>query len=664
MAFFHTLQSKIGGRRETMGEASYDSEPATSHIPYCDRDLADGLQKTRILRILIGAVLFTLALLLLKMPVWGKWLFLIAAAVCAGVDIYLRAVRQALSRHFAADFLYGVSSVLLFVCGRGAEGASVILLVSTGAVLLDLTKRHSRRMISEKADLRPVFVNLCQDDGSTIEISPNEVAEGQRILVQKDEYVPLDCCALDDGLLLDASILTGCDEGRNANAGDQIPAGVFNLGKAFTASVIRQAEDSAAWKVMAAVESAASAPGRFEKRFRRIWSYVTLGVLGATLITLIACLATKLGVQESVVRAASLLVLGNACAPLALISVVYFSGIAGTARQGVLVRTASAMDVLSQTQAVVFDKVGTVTMNHYRVVSVSSTRMEDELFLQIAALIEDGSSHPIAQAIRNAAGKLPPTLPIDDYRVHPGLGVSAQVNGVTVTLGSFSWMKQMEVKGLEQAGSQKAVYMAFQGIYAGCVVLEETVNAEAAAAIYALGEAGCERIALLSCDSRNNCSELAKTIGITEYYAECQSKDKQSHLQDIRTRLGNRGSLLYVVGSHHRNREDAADLHLSMDGLEHITDTTADIIALDDKLTKVPFVIQAALSIRRQTKIGCACVCGAKLVLALLAVLGILPVWLIVTADFAVGIAAVWRGTCAYRLPGQPDWKALLRGEL
>ena len=665
MGFFHTLQSKVFGTRGENIETSHDPAPVTSQIPSCDRDPADGLQKTRIVRILIGAILFALALLALKMPAWGKWLLLIAAAVCAGFDVYLRAVRQALSRRFAAAFLYGISSVLLFVCGRGAEGAGVMLLVSAGEVLLDLVKQHSRRMVSEMADPRPVLVNLCRDDGGTLEVSPAEVAEGQRILVQKDEYVPLDCCALDDGLLLDYSILTGCDEGRSAKAGDQIPAGVFNLGDAFTARVIRPADDSAAWKILAAVESAAAAPSQFEKRFRRLWGYVTLGALAAALITLIVCLAAKLGAQESISRAVSLLVLGSACTPLALIPVVYFSGIAGTARRGVLVKSAAAMDTLSQTQAVVFDKTGTVTLDRYQVSSVSSSRMEDKMFLQIAALVENGSAHPIARAICNAAGKLPATLPITDCREHPGLGVSAQVNGITVTLGSFSWMQQMEVKGLGQACLQKAVYMAVQGIYAGYVVLEETVNPEAEAAIYALGEAGCDRIALFSDDSRDNCSDLAKAVGIAEYYAECQSKDKQSRLQDIHAGLGARGSLLYVTGSNHRSPADtAADLRLSMDGLEHITDSGADIIALDDKLTKVPFVIQAALSIRRQVKIGCACVCGAKLVLALLAVLGILPVWLVVTADFAVGVAAALRGTRAYQLPSQPDWKALLRGDL
>lgn len=669
MDFWKALRKKFSRDSEREGGAAYEAGNAgqtTVVSPYCDQELTDGLQKARILCILAGAVLFALCLLLSALPTWGKWIFLIAAATIAGFDVYRNAVQQIRSKQFSGAFLYSLASILLLVSGSYVEGVGVILLLAVGEIILDLAKRRCCRVVSTLADSRPIFAVVYQEDGGMAEVHPREVAVGQTILVQKNEYVPLNCRILDGNTELDYSIFTGCDESCAAQIGDEIPAGVFNLGSDFTATVTQRAENSTAWRLMAAVEASAAESSNFEKHFRRLWHHVTLGAIAAASFTLVICLIARLGAQESICRAVALLVLAGSFSPVVLIPLVYFSGISGAARQGVLFKKASAVDILAQTQAVVFDKAGTVTRDEYQISAVTSVRMDDKMFLQIAALAEGDSQHPIAAAIREAAGPLPTSLPVQVHREHPGLGVSVLINGVVVTLGSFSWMQQLGVQGLKQPSLHKSVYMAIQGTYAGCAELGEAVNVEAEEAIFALGKAGCDRIAVLSGGSGESCSDLAKAIGVSEYYAECQSEDKEKRLRDIKSGIGLHGKLLYVVGRLRQNiRATAADLCLSMDGLTlDGAAVSADIVALDGKLTKVPFAIQAALSIRRQVKLDCTIVCGAKLVLTILAVVGVLPIWGAVTADFAVGIAIALKCNRAYYLPSQPDWKALVRGEL
>ena len=642
-----------------------ESAPAAHPEPFCDRRPEESLDKLRTLRVLAAAVLFTLGVFLSALPRWGSYLLFIAAALAAGWELYFASVRSALARRVDEALPFALTSLLLLCVGLPEEGSAVVILAVIGQLLLQLAQDRSRRTISALADLRPIFATVLEE-GQLQELRPDTVHVGQTILVRRQEYVPLDCRILDNATELDYSILTGSEESRHVEVGEEVPAGVFNLGNEFTARVLAEARDSTAWRLMDAVETGKKPDTPLERRLRRLWPLLLAGAGALALIVFLAeTFFAKTGVQEAMERASVFLVLTAPLPVLIAIPLAYFAGIAGTARQGVLIRGPETVESLRRTQAAAFDKNGTMTTGAYHVAAVRSERLDARTFLQLAAMAEAGSRHAIAESLRAAAGQLPPKGTVRDFREFPGEGVYAAVGSIPVVVGSYPWMQRLGVRGLEMPVQTKAVYMAVKGIYAGCVELEETLRPDAGEAVNALLEQGCSRIALFSGDGRENASALAKALGLSEYYAELQPRDKQLRLREMKTGVGRSGTLLFVTGTQGAGfaRSDA-DVTVTVGGLTRDEAVErADAVVLDGRPSQVGFAIFASRSIHRQCLLCCAVSGVVKLLFAALALFGAAPVWVAVTADFAAGAAMVLNAVRAYYLPAPPDLRALMRGE-
>lgn len=642
-----------------------ENVPEAHLEPFCDRRPEESLDKLRTLRVLAAAVLFTLSVLLPGLPRWGSYLIFIAAALAAGWELYYGSVRSALARKLDERLPFALSSLLLFCAGLPEEGSAVAILAVIGKLLLRLAADRSRRTISALADLRPIFATVLEE-GQLQELRPDMVHVGQTILVRRQEYVPLDCRILDSATELDYSILTGSSDPRPAGVGEEIPAGVFNLGQEFTARVLAEARDSTAWRLMNAVETGQKPDTPLERRLRRLWPLLLAGAGALALIVFLAeALFAQVGVQEALKRACVLLALTAPLPGLVAIPLAYFAGIAGTARQGVLIRGPETVEDLRRAQAAAFDKNGTMTTGAYHVAAVRSDRLDARTFLQLAALAESGSRHAIAESLRAAAGPLPPKGSVRDFREFPGEGVYASVGGIPVVVGSYSWMQRLGVRGLDLAIQTKAVYMAVKGIYAGCVELEETLRPDAGEAVNALLEQGCSRIALFSGDGRENASALAKALGLSEYYAELQPRDKQLRLREMKTGVGRSGALLFITGPQGAGfAKSDADVTITVGGLTRDEAVErADAVVLDGRPSQVAFSIFAARSIHRQCLLCCGVPAAVKLLFVVLGLFGVAPVWLAVTADFAAGAAMALNAVRAYYLPALPDLRALMRGE-
>lgn len=608
------------------------------------------------LRLLAAAVLLAVAFLIPAMPTVGSWLLAIAAAVCGGFEVYRATVRQLCARRVNAMVLFTIASVLLFCIARPAEGAGVILLLVIGKAVLQIAREHSRNLVLSMADVRPEYALLYREDGTTSQLSPAEVQPGQLIFVPHGELVPLDCRTQAQDVALELAAYTGSTEAERVQAGGEIPAGARNIGQDFIAEVVRDEENSAACVWMRTLENSDAGRDPQVAVLERRWERVTLVAGIAAAVVLVVCLATGQGGRESIGRTVTLLALSGPFTALAAVPMFRFAGAAGMAGRGSLLHQVPVLDKLCRVRAVAFDKNGTLTTGSLRVTAVKSERMESEMFLQIAAAVEGDSAHPIAQALRTAAGVVQETaVQPQEQRFVPGCGVAAKLNGVYVTLGSYQWMEQLHIQGLRKPSPNKAVYMAVQGKYAGCAELGETIRPDAAEAIYTLDGLGCDRVAMLSSDTPENCAGLAKSLGIPEYYAACQPEEKQVRLHQMQEDLGPRGgSVLYVKSSsfaEFTGRVATLEMELAMPNGDS---AGADIWSVEKKLGQIPFLVQTARSIRRQVKLGFLAVCAVKLLFVILAIVGFVPAWAAVIADLAAGFAVTLYSVHAYELSGRP----------
>ncbi len=474
-------------------------------------------------------------------------------------------------------------------------------------------------------------------DGEVCAVAPEDVKVGETLCIEQGKTFPLDCIVTQGEGVVDNSPLFGAGEPQRVAPESTVLAGAVNLSGTIWAEATAEAEDSTAAKLMETLEDDLDKKGeteRFLTKFSRIYTPIVLGL--AILAMICLPLIFRVPVGESIHRGLVFLVIACPCALVISVPLAYFAGIGGAAKQGILFKSSTAMDKISKTKAVVFDKTGTLTTGQFRVTAVKSDKMDADMLLKIAAHAEAYSSHPIAKAIISAYGGVIYIELIESFREFAGRGITVTVNGIPITLGSQEFLESQGVSLSADGGVERAVYMAIQGIYAGRIILSDTIKADSAEAIRSLTEAGGERIAMVTGDSRQSSGDLAKAMGIGEYYAECLPGDKVARVQDMKSKMGG-GSLIFVGDG--KPTPEAADVGVDMGGLRHQTER-ADVIIMDDRPTKVATAIYAARSTRRIVFENIAVIFAFKLAVLILGALGISAMWFAVLADSGIAVAA------------------------
>jgi len=587
-----------------------------------------------------------LALGLLLPGLWGK-AALLAAFVLVAFDIAVQAVKNiSAGSLFGESFLMTIAGIGAVCIGEIPEGILVFLLYRLGEFLQTKAVSSSRKSISALLDVRPDRANLMGEDGKVREVEAKEVAVGQTILVRPGEKVPLDGVVLSGVSTLDTAALTGESMPREAGPGHTVMAGCINLSGAITLRVEKSFGESTASKILEMVEHASEKKASSEKfitRFARVYTPVV--VAAAVVVAILPPLAGLMGWEQSIYSALCFLVISCPCALVISVPLSFFAGIGRASREGILVKGGNHLETMAQAEIVAFDKTGTLTQGHFTVSGcLTAEGVTQEELLELAALAECRSTHPIAQSILDAWSGGVEGRAVADYREISGHGVSVTVEGARVLAGKADYLAEEGVALPKvETGSATAVFVSKDGVYQGAVLLRDAPKPDAKEAIAALKELGIRETAMLSGDSRRVAEEIGRELGLDTAVGGLLPAEKMQELEYLRSRLSPKGRLLYAGdGINDTPVLAAADIGIAMGGLgADAAIETADVIIMGDEPSKVAAGIRIA---RRTTRIATENIVfsiAVKVLVMLLSVLGKVELWAAVFADVGVCMLCV-----------------------
>ena len=616
-------------------------------------------QKKMLWRILAAAALL---IALHFVPVQGALrfvLYMIPYAVI-GYDILIKAGKGVKNRQpFDENFLMAVATVGAIALGDYAEGVAVMLFYQIGELFQSYAVGRSRQSISALMDIRPDYANIEGEDGELERVDPDEVAVGSVIVVRPGEKVPIDGVIVEGHASLNTSALTGESLPREAQEGDEVISGCVNMSGLLRIRTTREFGESTVSKILELVENASSrksAPENFITKFARIYtpavcySAVALAVL-PPVVRLALGMEAQLG--EWVLRALTFLVISCPCALVISIPLSFFAGIGGASRDGVLVKGSNFLEALSKTRTVVFDKTGTVTRGVFAVSAVYPEGMSEAQLVELAALAESYSQHPISQSLKNAYGQAIDAARVGDVEEISGHGVVAKVDGRRVAAGNERLMARVGVAAKPCDGVGTVVHVAVDGAYAGCILIADQVKPGAKDAMTALRRVGVTRTVMLTGDRDAVARQVASELGIDEVRSELLPADKVSRVEEILAGKA-RGETVAFVGDGINDAPvlSRADVGIAMGALgSDAAIEAADVVLMDDDPRKIAAAIAIAKKCLRIVYQNIVFAIGVKAVCLVLGALGIAGMWAAIFADVGVMVIAVLNAIRAMRTP-------------
>ena len=616
-------------------------------------------QKRMLWRILAAAALL---LVLHFVPVQGALRFLLYMIPYAvvGYDILIKAVKGVKNRQpFDENFLMAVATVGAIALGDYAEGVAVMLFYQIGELFQSYAVGRSRQNISALMDIRPDYANIEGGDGELTQVDPDEVGVGSVIVVRPGEKVPIDGVIVEGHATLNTSALTGESLPREVQEGDEVISGCVNMSGLLRIRTTREFGESTVSKILELVENASSrksAPENFITRFARVYTpAVCYGAVALAVLPPVVRLAMGMEAQlgEWVLRALTFLVISCPCALVVSIPLSFFAGIGGASRDGVLVKGSNFLEALSRTKTVVFDKTGTMTRGVFAVSGVYPEGMSEAELIELAALAESYSSHPISQSLKKAYGQAIDAARVCDVEEISGHGVTAKVDGRLVAAGNERLMARMGVEAKPCEGVGTVVHVAVDGAYAGCILIADQVKPGAKDAIAALHRVGVTRTVMLTGDRDAVAQQVAAELGIDEVHSGLLPADKVTRVEGILAGKG-KGEMVAFVGDGINDAPvlSRADVGIAMGALgSDAAIEAADVVLMDDDPRKIAAAIAIAKKCLRIVYQNIVFAIGVKAVCLVLGALGIAGMWAAIFADVGVMVIAVLNAIRAMRTP-------------
>ena len=576
-----------------------------------------------------------------------------------GNDILAKAWRGIRNgRVLDESFLMAIATVgafaiaLLEQSGEFAEAVAVMLFFQTGELFESYAVGKSRKNISQLMDIRPDYANV-EADGILTQVDPEEVEVGTIITVRPGEKVPIDGVVLEGQSSLNTSALTGESMPREIGAGDSVISGCINLTGVLKIRTTAAFGESTVSKILELVENASSRKSKSEdfiSKFARVYtpavcgSALALAVLPPIAQLLLGYSGPVLAlVTDWLYRALTFLVISCPCALVISIPLSFFAGIGGASNQGVLVKGSNYLETLSQTTCVVFDKTGTLTKGVFEVTEIHNVADTPETLLEYAAYVESASSHPIARSILKACGKPLEPGRVTDIQEKSGHGITAKVDGVDVAAGNEKLMKSLGITPKAVSAVGTVVHMAVNGVYAGYIVVSDTVKDTAKQAVAALKKAGVKKTVMLTGDASPVAKAVAKELGIDEYYSELLPGDKVAKVEEILTAKDEKEKLAFVGdGINDAPVLARADIGIAMGAMgSDAAIEAADVVLMDDNPLKIAKAIKISRKCLRIVKQNIWLAIGIKVICLILGAVGLGNMWLAILADVGVMILAV-----------------------
>ena len=433
-------------------------------------------QRHLLTRIIVAAVLF-LAGSLLHLPELAEMAVFLVCYVVVGWDIVWKAITNILhGQVFDENFLMTIATIGALILGEHSEGVAVMLFYQVGEWFQSYAVSKSRKSIASLMDIRPDYANI-ERDGKLVQVDPDEVQIGETIVVKPGERIPLDGTILKGFSTLDTSALTGESMPREVEPGMEVISGCINQTGILNIQTTKEFGESTVAKILDLVENASDKKGRIENFITRFARYYTPVVVFAALaLAILPPLITQQPFSTWIYRALTFLVISCPCALVISIPLSFFGGIGGASKIGVLVKGSNYLEALANTEVVVFDKTGTLTKGSFAVSEIHPVGMEEAQLLELAAYAEDYSNHPISLSIKNAYGEKIDNSRVSDVQEIAGHGVQAVIDGKTILAGNTKLMEKEHIKYTPSSAVGTVVYLACDGKYAGCIVIEDEIN--------------------------------------------------------------------------------------------------------------------------------------------------------------------------------------------
>ena len=611
-------------------------------------------QKKMLIRIAIAALLLG-AVKLFKIGGWAGTALYAASYITIGYDILRKAFRGIINHQvFDENFLMAVATVgaialaIYEKTGDFAEAVSVMLFYQIGELFQSYAVGKSRRNIAALMDIRPDYANI-ERDGSLEQVDPDQIPAGSVIVVQPGEKVPIDGEVIEGASSLDTAALTGESRPRDVKAGDDIISGCINLTGVLKVRTTKAFGESTVSKILELMENSSSHKSRSENfisRFARAYTpAVCYSALALAILPPVINLMMGMpgGWEIWVYRALTFLVISCPCALVISIPLSFFAGLGGAGKEGVLIKGSNYLEALSQTSIVVFDKTGTLTRGVFEVSGIHHNTIPEEKLIELAALAECASSHPISKSLQKAYGKEIERDRVTGIQEISGSGVIARVDGAEVAAGNGKLMKRMGVDYMDCHSSGTIIHIAIDGKYAGHVVISDVEKPTSRAAIAELKKIGVKKTVMLTGDIGRVAEYMAKKLGVDQYRSDLLPADKVAEVEKLLAETGRKGKLAFVGdGINDAPVLSRADIGIAMGAMgSDAAIEAADIVLMDDD----PMKISKAIKISRKC-IGIvyqniAFALGVKALCLILGALGIANMWAAIFADVGVMVLAV-----------------------
>ena len=613
-------------------------------------------QKKMLYRIITAFVLFVVLMVLEHTGVleqlpsqWLVFLIYLIPYLVIGYDIVYKAVRNiSHGQVFDENFLMMVATFGAFGVKEYSEAVAVMLFYQVGELFQNYAVGKSRQSISDMMNICPEYANI-EEDGVLTQVDPDDVEVGTIIVVKPGERIPLDGIVTEGTSMIDTAALTGESVPRRATVGDEIISGCVNGSSTIKVKVTKAFEDSTVARILELVENASSKKAKVENFITRFAKYYTPVVtIGAVILAILPPLILGGGWADWIQRACIFLVISCPCALVISVPLGFFGGIGASSKIGILVKGSNDLEAVAEMTTIVFDKTGTLTKGEFKVSEVqpsadkNNTIGKEEL-LEIAAYGEGYSNHPIANSIREAYGKTLSMERVTDTEEIAGHGIHTFIDGREVYLGNAKLMDAQNIAYTENKTAGTVVYVACNNVFAGSIVISDTVKEGSKDAIRDMKQVGVKKTVMLTGDRQAAADAVAAELGIDEVHAELLPADKVGQVEKLLGAQNEKERLAFVGdGINDAPVLTRADIGIAMGSMgSDAAIEAADIVLMDDDIRKIASLVKIARKTLGIVKQNIVFALAVKALVLLLGALGMANMWEAVFADVGVSVIAI-----------------------
>lgn len=620
-------------------------------------------QKKLLARIVIASILFILVKIL-SLPFFVSVALYAAAYIVIGGDILLKAIKGCKNgRVFDENFLMAVATLGAIAVavyeknGDFDEAVAVMLFYQIGEFFQSYAVGKSRKNISALMDIRPDYANI-EENGTLVQVDPDEVAIGTVIVVQPGEKVPIDGVIIEGDSTLNTSALTGESLPREAHTGDQVISGCINMTGVIKVETVREFGESTVSKILELVEESSQRKSKSENfisKFAKVYTpAVCYGALALAILPpiVLSLMGREASFAEWIYRALTLLVISCPCALVISIPLSFFAGIGGASHEGILIKGSNYLEILSEAKIVVFDKTGTLTKGVFEVTGVHHSDYEKELLIEYAAHAECASSHPISKSLKAAYGKEIDRNRVTDIEEISGHGIIAKVDGREIACGNRKLMNKLSIQVGECHSVGTIIHVAIDKAYAGHIVISDVMKEHSVEAISDLKKIGVRKTVMLTGDAEAVAQKVASELHVDEVHAELLPADKVNLVEELLKEKSGKDKLVFVGdGINDAPVLSRADIGIAMGAMgSDAAIEAADVVLMDDdpaKIAKAVRISRKCIGIVYQNIAFALLVKGVCLILG---AFGIANMWLAIFADVGVMVLAILNAIRALRV--------------